>query len=180
MKGTHGKLGSLILLATLWTCGPAWSMTIQVGTQGMDLVPPGAVWKFFRGQQPPSTSGDAWRQVEFDDARWETGPAGFGFGDNDDATILNDMLGRYATVYIRKELSVAAVAPNAPVELTIDYDDGFIAYLNGKEVARRGMPAGAAAWVSSSSTRNPPSTLPPRLPGRPLCNSTPSRPRPAN
>ena len=152
MEGVRGKLTTMILLITVWLCGPARSMTIQVGTEGMDLVPAGAVWKFFRGQQPASTPPDAWRQVDFDDARWEMGPAGFGFADNDDATVLNDMLGRYATVYIRREFSVAVVTPNAPVELTIDYDDGFIAYLNGKEVARRNMPTGAATYGTLAST----------------------------
>ncbi len=151
MKGVHGKLILMVLLPALWICGQARSMTIQVGTEGMDLVPVGAAWKFFRGKQPAGTPADAWRQVGFDDSRWEMGPAGFGFGDNDDATVLNDMLGRYATVYIRKEFSVAAVAPNAPVELTINYDDGFIAYLNGEEVARRGMPAGAATYQTLAS-----------------------------
>ena len=37
------------------------------------------------------------------------------------------------------------------MELTIDYDDGFIAYLNGKEVARRGMPAGTATYQTLAS-----------------------------
>ncbi len=151
MKGVHGKLIAMVLLAAQWTCGQAWSMTIQFGTEGMDLVPAGAVWKFFRGKQPASAPGDAWRQVDFDDTRWEMGPAGFGYSDNDDATVLSDMLGRYATVYIRKEFSVTAVTANAAVELTIDYDDGFIAYLNGKEVARRGMPAGAATYQTLAS-----------------------------
>ncbi len=144
----HLLIGLIVVVAA---GGEAGSMTIQLGSEGADLVPTGATWKFFRGKGPASTPADAWRQVDFDDSRWETGPAGFGYADNDDATILNDMLGRYATVYIRKEFSLASVTPNAPVELTIDYDDGFIAYLNGKEVARRGMPAGAVTYQTLAS-----------------------------
>jgi hypothetical protein len=132
-------------------CGVADSMTIQLGSEGADLVSAGATWRFFRGQGPAGTPVDAWRQVNFTDSRWETGPAGFGFGDNDDATVLDDMLDRYATVYIRREFSIVTVTPNAPVELTIDYDDGFIAYLNGREVARRGMPAGTATYQTLAS-----------------------------
>jgi len=52
-------------------------------------------------KQPVSTPADAWRQVEFDDTRWEWDRR-LRLCDNDDATVLNDMLGRYATVYIRK------------------------------------------------------------------------------
>jgi hypothetical protein len=151
MQGTHVRHLLIGLIAVTALGGAADSMTIRVGFEGMDLVPTGAVWQFFRGKQPASTPPDAWRQVDFDDTRWETGSAGFGYSDNDDATVLDDMLGRYATVYIRKEFSVAAVTPNAPVELTIDYDDGFIAYLNGMEVARRGMPAGAATYQTLAS-----------------------------
>jgi hypothetical protein len=151
MRGPH--VGHLLtgLMAVVALCSAADSMTIQLGSEGADLVPAGATWRFLRGQGPASTPADAWTQIDFDDSRWEMGPAGFGFGDNDDATVLTDMPGRYATVYIRQEFSVASVMPNAPVELTIDYDDGFIAYLNGQEVARRGMPAGAATYQTLAS-----------------------------
>jgi hypothetical protein len=151
MKDAHVRHALASLMAVMVICGAADSMMIQFGSAGVDLVPAGATWSFFRGKGPASTPADAWRQVDFADSRWETGPAGFGFGDNDDATILNDMLGRYATVYVRREFPVVSVTPNAAVELTIDYDDGFIAYLNGKEVARRGMPVGAATYQTLAS-----------------------------
>jgi hypothetical protein len=151
MRGTHVKHLLIGLMTVMAISGEADSMTIQLGSEGADLVPAGATWRFFRGKGPAGIPADAWRQVDFADSRWETGPAGFGFGDNDDATVLNDMLGRYATVYIRQEFPVASVTPNAAVELTIDYDDGFIAYLNGKEVVRRGMPAGAATYQTLAS-----------------------------
>jgi hypothetical protein len=151
MRGTHVKHLLIGLMAVMAISGEADSMTIQLGSEGADLVPAGATWRFFRGKGPAGIPADAWRQVDFADSRWETGPTGFGFGDNDDATVLNDMLGRYATVYIRQEFPVASVTPNAAVELTIDYDDGFIVYLNGKEVVRRGMPAGAATYQTLAS-----------------------------
>ena len=85
-----------------------------------------------RGAEP----ADAWRQVDFNDADWESGPSGFGYGDADDATVLDDMEDNYLTVYIRKTFSVSSLT-DALVQLAIDYDDGFVAYLNGTEVARR-------------------------------------------
>ena len=151
MTGSYVKLMLLGLAAATLVCSEGRSMTLQFGSDGVDLVPTGASWRFFRGKGSPSTPADAWRQTDFDDLRWETGRAGFGFGDNDDATVLNDMLGRYATVYIRKEFSVASVSSSAAVELTIDYDDGFIAYLNGREVARRAMPPGTATYQTLAS-----------------------------
>ena len=151
MRSSNSRLLLVTLIAVTAVCGDAGSMTLQFGSEGMDLVPAGAAWRFFRGKTAASTPADAWRQVDFDDSSWETGPAGFGFGDNDDATVLDDMLNHYATVYIRKEFSVASVTPTVAVELTIDYDDGFIAYLNGREVARRGMPTGTATYQTLAS-----------------------------
>lgn len=150
MRSSKCRLLLVTLIVTA-ICGDAGSMTLQFGSEGMDLVPAGAAWRFFRGTGPAGAPVDAWKQVDFDDSPWETGPAGFGFGDNDDATVLDDMLGHYATVYIRQEFSVASVTPTVAVELTIDYDDGFIAYLNGREVARRGMPTGTATHQTLAS-----------------------------
>jgi parallel beta-helix repeat protein len=146
MKGSYVRCSLVGFIAAMAICGDAYSMTLQFGAEGVEFISAGAAWQFFRGKEAAGTPADAWKQVSFDDSRWETGPAGFGYGDTGLATILNDMLGRYATVYIRKEFSVASVTPTAAVELTIDYDDGFIAYLNGKEVARRNMPAGTATY----------------------------------
>jgi hypothetical protein len=77
--------------------------------------------------------------MDFDDAEWETGVSGFGYGDDDDATLLEDMEGSYVSVYIRKEFFVSD-ASGGVLQLVTDYDDGFIAYLNGDFVASRHMP----------------------------------------
>ncbi|MCX5646179.1 MAG: right-handed parallel beta-helix repeat-containing protein [Phycisphaerae bacterium] len=151
MKGSYVQLLLVGFVVAAPFCGNAGSMTLQFSSEGVEFISAGAAWQFFRGKEAAGTPADAWRQVDFDDSRWETGPAGFGYGDTGLATILDDMKGSYATVYIRKAFSVASVVPNAAVELTIDYDDGFIAYLNGKEVARRNMPAGTATYQTFAS-----------------------------
>jgi len=133
-------------------CGSAWSMTIQVGEDTTEFIPPGDSWAFFRGQTAPSAPADAWKQLSFDDAAWESGPSGFGYDDNDDATILADMKGGYKTVYIRKSFYADSAPDDRNVELIIDYDDGFIAYLNGQEVARAAMPSGAVTHETSASS----------------------------
>jgi len=142
-------------------CGAGRSMTVQLGSPGSDLVPPSGTWKFFRGREPASTPPDAWEQADFDDSQWETGPAGFGYGDGDDATVLDDMQGHYVTVYIRNVFPRPSLAVDAPLEFAIDYDDGFIAYLNGNEVARRNMPAGPATYqtLATSHEAGKPETI---------------------
>jgi hypothetical protein len=150
MRFSGVRLVSVFLAAIFWG-GTACSMTLQLGSAGNSYVSPGDTWRFLRGKEPASTLADAWKEVSFDDSKWETGPSGFGYGDNDDATVLADMEGHYVSVYIRKEFTVSPLVRGAALELTVDYDDGFVAYLNGKEVARRGMPAGPATYQTLAS-----------------------------
>ncbi len=74
---------------------------------------------------------------------WESGVAGFGYGDGDDATLLDDMRGSYASVFFVREFTVTSSSAVQSLHLTIWYDDGFAAYLNGEEIARRNLPANA-------------------------------------
>ncbi len=74
---------------------------------------------------------------------WREGMAGFGYGDGDDRTILTDMRGKYRRVYARHGFKLSQVARSDRAKLRIRYDDGFIAYLNGVEFARRGIEKGS-------------------------------------
>ncbi|MBI4604233.1 MAG: right-handed parallel beta-helix repeat-containing protein [Planctomycetes bacterium] len=127
-------------------------MTIDVASGGVDYVRPGDAWRYRKGTAPPSAPADAWRAIDFDDSGWETGPSGFGYGDGDDATQLDDMQDGYWSVFIRKGIDLPSVPEDRPLELVIDYDDGFVAYLNGAEVARRSMPAGAVDYQTPATS----------------------------
>ena len=140
---------SIAFISLVLASAGAGAMTIQLGSGGTELVPAGDSWRFFRGTEAP---GEGWTQIEFDDSAWETGPGGFGYGDEDDATVLDDMRGEYVSVYIRKTFSVSPALAEGPLQLVIDYDDGFIAYLNGVEVARRHMPEGSATHTTTASS----------------------------
>jgi hypothetical protein len=134
------------------TLASAVTINVDGGPEGNDIIGRGESWKFFKGTEPPSAPPDAWTAVGFDDSQWQAGPAGFGYGDNDDATVLNDMQGNYVSVYIRKEFSGSSLSPDEGLTLEVDYDDGFIAYLNGVEVARANMPAGGAAGYNTTAS----------------------------
>jgi len=144
----------------MWVCffaamlfhGSCLALTIGLGSGGGDIVSTGDTWSFFRGTEAPSAPDHAWVQNNFNDAVWESGPSGFGFGDNDDATILNDMRNNYVAVYLRKEFLMSSFAPDAVVELVMDYDDGFVAYLNGQEVARQHIANGPVTYETTASS----------------------------
>ena len=94
----------------------------------------GDEWDYFKGLRAVDPD---WKEPGFIPGEsWFSGPSGIGFGDNDDATILRDMEDRYLTVYCRRSFELANPAIVGKLELGIDYDDGFVAYLNGIEVAR--------------------------------------------
>ena len=101
-----------------------------------NLIEVGDLWSYFKGQSaPPST----WADVTFDDSSWLTGTTGIGYGDGDDSTVLSDMQGSYVSVFARRVFTLTNPALVTSMTLEIDYDDGFVAYLNGTEVARGNM-----------------------------------------
>ncbi len=110
-----------------------------------DIIAPGADWRFFRGESEPPAD---WNEIEFDDAAWELGPAGFGFDDGDDATILDDMQGNYTTVYVRREFLIEDPSRVQALRFEISFDDGYVAYLNGVEIGRENAPGPTGSFVA--------------------------------
>jgi len=90
----------------------------------------GDVWKYKLGTSEPPAS---WKNLGFDDQLWTSGPSGFGYGDNDDSTIVPSNIN---SVYVRKVFTVDDVTNINMGVLHVDYDDAFVAYLNGVEIAR--------------------------------------------
>ncbi|MBT4483526.1 MAG: hypothetical protein HOC71_07595, partial [Candidatus Latescibacteria bacterium] len=80
---------------------------------------------------PESETPETWRLVGFDDSGWDSGPSGFGFY-YDLATTLPQTV----SFYIRKSFTVNDIANITACLLQIDYDDAFVAYFNGTEIAR--------------------------------------------
>ncbi|HNW58309.1 MAG TPA: CotH kinase family protein [bacterium] len=106
------------------------------------VIRKGQIWRYRTGA---ASVPAAWIQPEFDDSGWQQGASGIGFGDNDDATILPAIS---ISVYARIAFSIADSAAVLGMVLDMDYDDGFVAWLNGVEIARAGLgPAGTQpAW----------------------------------
>ena len=112
-------------------------------------VPEGATWRYFKGtSSPPSI----WNRRTFDDGAWAQGTAGFGFADSDDATELSDMLNGYLSLYTRASFVLDDPQRITGMELRVSYDDGFVAYLNGTEVARANVPDGQTSTTPASGS----------------------------
>jgi acid phosphatase type 7 len=104
------------------------------------VIPRNAEWRYLVGTHPPTN----WTQLTFNALSWKTGVAAFGYGYNDTQTALTNMQNRYSTVYLRRDFQIEQADELAEIGLMINYDDAFVAYLNGKEVARSGMQGSGA------------------------------------
>jgi hypothetical protein len=94
---------------------------------------------------PNRDIGAGWTGAEFDDGTWGTATNAA-----DTAAIVAGQKARQtASAYVRIPFQLAA-AEFESLRLRMNYQDGFVAYLNGREVARRNAPA-APAWNSQAT-----------------------------
>lgn len=83
---------------------------------------------------PASEPDSNWRRLPaFNDYSWNVGIGGIGYGDNDDNTTLTPPVN---SVFLRHVFNIVDTGDIASAVFNIDYDDAFVAYLNGVEIAR--------------------------------------------
>ena len=92
------------------------------------LIDWGDDWKYFVGTQNPPSD---WKQIDFDDTSWLSGPTGIGYG-YDEATTIPAT----TSCYLRHNFNIDDVDEVLAGLFHTGYDDGFVAYLNGFEIAR--------------------------------------------
>ncbi len=102
-----------------------------------------ATWSYLATGNPRSPD---WTFQKFEAQDWKSSGAPFGFGEATYKTDLKEMRRRSTTLYLRKEFQIDQADRITEMGLWIDYRDAFIAYVNGREVARTG--------VTRSSGRN--------------------------
>ncbi len=114
-----------------------WNTIIDIGQN----------WKYFIPLSEPSTS---WKLFNYSETNWSTGASGIGFGDNDDNTVIAS---GNMSVFMRKKFTVANLENLKSLWFHMDYDDGFVAYLNGTEICRAGLgQAGSAVSYNTTAT----------------------------
>ena len=96
---------------------------------------------------PTSDIGDTWRDIGFDDNSWSVAQTGIGYGSGydvfigTDGNIQNSAQGVNEGVYIRVPFQVTDATGVQSLGLSILFEDGFVAFLNGEEVASENVPA---------------------------------------
>jgi hypothetical protein len=110
------------------------------------LVAVGSTWKY---HDTGADLGTAWREMNYNDSAWSSGPAQLGFGDEDEATEVNTNRLRITT-YFRRAFTLTGTSELASVTLRLKRDDSAIAYLNGAEVFRSNLPTGAVTAATQA------------------------------
>ena len=132
------------------------------------LIPRSTKWRYLKGLVAAKLdAGDSWRSAAFDDSRWVEGDAPFGYGDGPFGTELADMQaakGRtgYTTLFLRRRFEIAGgdeLATLGDLALDVDYDDGFVLYLNGRQAFARNAPKGPLRHDSVASAQHESGTL---------------------
>lgn len=102
-------------------------------------------WKYII---PDPTIPSSWINPAFDDDIWPSGLCSVGYGDDDDNIEVGDGT---RSVYLRHAFTVMDTTKIGDALLSIDYDDGFIAYLNGNVIAMNGFDAASPAYDEFSA-----------------------------
>lgn len=89
-----------------------------------------------------------WNAQTYDISTWAVGNGPLGYGDPVTTTINSGL----TTAYFAKDFTVDLSTLSDTMELGVMRDDGIIVYLNGEEVVRDNMPAGAVTFNTFSST----------------------------
>ena len=95
------------------------------------------LWQY-QGFSPEAVPPPDWRTESFDDSGWYTGPSGFGTTTYGESTRLPTTNG-WERILLRTRFQGSESNAVRWLSLRADYGGGFVAWLNGVEIARRGL-----------------------------------------
>ena len=110
-------------------------LTVGTPPASRKMIIEGDKWKYSVGSVDSETT---WYNLNYDDSAWNEGPSGFGYGDDDDNTVIPTSA---KSVFIRKNFNIVNVNELFGMKLYVDYDDGYAAYVNGTLVASANAPS---------------------------------------
>ena len=102
--------------------------------------------------------GQEWIQPEFDDLAWRKGKGGIGYDRREDyreligVDLQEDLLGKGTSAFARYEFDLEEIPGADRLLLRLKVEDGFVAYLNGAEVARENL-QGPPSWNGKALSR---------------------------
>jgi len=107
----------------------------------------------------PSAPIGGWTGTNFDDSSWSSGKTGIGYDNStkyiphigEGGDVKSAMRGINASIYIRIPFNLTDASGISDLTLGMKWEDGFIAYLNGKKIQSLSAPDNPA-WNSTSTS----------------------------
>lgn len=131
-------------LVFLAACLPVWVASAATTT----LIATNSTWRYLADG---SNQGVAWREAAFDDSGWSNGLAKLGFGNDGEVTPIGHMTNGFTTFYFRQAFIDSGLGHYNQLQARLLRDDGAVVYLNGVELFRQNMPAGAVDHLTLAS-----------------------------
>ncbi|MBK8487078.1 MAG: lamin tail domain-containing protein [Bacteroidetes bacterium] len=133
---------------------------LLIYASGKDRKPTGFVnhWETVAGDLtyydyivPTAATESDWMNPDYiTGAEWLNGKASIGFADSDDSSLIASTS---MSVYLRFEFTIDDTSLISAARFFMDYDDGFIAYINGTAFAMDGL-SGTPDYNAASSTNH--------------------------
>ena len=98
-----------------------------------DLVRMGDVWRYHKAAEKGSKPHANWEKHAFDDSRWRFASSGFEIADEHEGLRGN---GQPGYMFMRRSFKVSDPRSIRSLVLRVEHERGYVAYLNGVEVAR--------------------------------------------
>ncbi|MBK9792473.1 MAG: metallophosphoesterase [Sphingobacteriales bacterium] len=120
----------------------------QITFANVTIIPYGSSWRYLDNG---TDQGTAWTAVGFNDASWASGNGQLGYGDGDESTVVGyggNAANKYVTTYFRKNITIGSTATYLDYTLNVKRDDGIIVYIDGTEVYRNNIAAGAFNYLT--------------------------------
>ena len=138
----------------------SWVATFSASA--VEIFSTNSVWRFRKGNTEASAPASAWRLLSFNDTAggFTDANAPFWYGDAyPGGTQLTDMQNGYYGIFLRRPFTIGNALQVNSLRLRAFVDDGFVAWINGVEVARTNVPLGEPTYQTGATNATEPPPL---------------------
>lgn len=100
----------------------------------------GSSFAYMKGGEAVSLSS-SWMLLSYDYSNWEIAHSPFRYGDGEGGTVFDDMRYNYSTFYLRSSFIAQNIDLLENVSFGVNFDDGFIVWINGKRILEVNAPS---------------------------------------
>ena len=115
----------------------ALAMAFAAAADDSFVIRVGERWHYLKTAGPAASPGSEWRQLSYDDSHWRSGLSGLVLPEDEDilpaALPAPTIKGR---AFVRKTFTIPDPREIKHLVLRLEHEAGFVAYLNGVEIAR--------------------------------------------